>query len=48
MLGYYKMRNLLKEVLQNGWFKTGDYGRMNEKGQLNHWKKEKSYCFRKW
>lgn len=34
MLGYYKNEKLTKEVLQNGWFKTGDYGRMNEKGQL--------------
>lgn len=34
MLGYYKNEKLTNEVLQNGWFKTGDYGRMNEKGQL--------------
>lgn len=34
MLGYYKNEELTNEVLQNGWFKTGDYGRMNEKGQL--------------
>lgn len=34
MLGYYKNEELTKEVLQKGWFKTGDYGRFNDKKQL--------------
>ena len=34
MLGYYKNEELTKEVLKDGWFNTGDYGRMNDKGQL--------------
>ena len=34
MLGYYKNEELTKDVLKDGWFNTGDYGRMNEKGQL--------------
>lgn len=34
MLGYYKNQEKTAQVLQNGWFKTGDYGRINKKGQL--------------
>lgn len=34
MMGYYKNPQLTEEVLKNGWFNTGDYGRINEKGQL--------------
>ena len=35
MLGYYKNEEETKKVLtEDGWFHTGDYGRMNEKGQL--------------
>lgn len=34
MLGYYKNEKLTNEVIQDGWFRTGDYGRLNEKGQL--------------
>ena len=34
MMGYYKNPKLTEEVLKNGWFNTGDYGRINEKGQL--------------
>lgn len=34
MMGYYKNEELTKEVLKDGWFKTGDYGRMNDKGQI--------------
>ncbi len=34
MLGYYKDPELTNTVLQNGWFKTGDYGKFNDKHQL--------------
>ena len=35
MMGYYKDEQKTKEVLgEDGWFKTGDYGLINEKNQL--------------
>ena len=34
MMGYYKNPELTKEVLVNGYFSTGDYGKFNDKKQL--------------
>ncbi len=34
MMGYYKDKERTDEVLKDGWFYTGDYGKLNEKGQL--------------
>lgn len=34
MMGYYKQPQLTAEVLKDGWFYTGDYGRYNDKGLL--------------
>ncbi len=34
MMGYYKNDELNREVLKDGWFNTGDYGKMNDKGQI--------------
>lgn len=34
MLGYYNNEEETKKVLQNGWFKTGDYGYIDEDGFL--------------
>lgn len=34
MMGYYKNLEQTAKVLIDGWFYTGDYGRMNDQGQL--------------
>ncbi len=34
MMGYYKRPDLTAEVLKDGWFYTGDYGKYNDKGLL--------------
>lgn len=34
MMGYYKDKERTDEVLKDGWFYTGDYGKLNDKGQL--------------
>lgn len=34
MLGYYQNEKATAEVLQNGWFRTGDYGYVDNKGYL--------------
>lgn len=34
MMGYYKNPELTNQVLVDGWFNTGDYGRFNDKNQL--------------
>ena len=34
MMGYYKMPEMTAEVIKDGWFYTGDYGKYNDKGLL--------------
>ncbi len=35
MLGYYKNKEATDAVLRDGWFATGDYGKINQEGQLS-------------
>ena len=34
MMGYYKDEERTKEAIQDGWFNTGDYGLVTDKGQV--------------
>ncbi len=34
MLGYYKRPDLTEEALKDGWFATGDYGKLDPEGRL--------------
>lgn len=34
MLGYYKKPDITSEVIKDGWFHTGDYGKIDKKGRL--------------
>lgn len=35
MKGYYKNEDATKQAIRNGWFYTGDYGSINELGQIS-------------
>ncbi|MBE6701488.1 MAG: AMP-dependent synthetase [Ruminococcaceae bacterium] len=35
MKGYYKNEEATREVIKDGWFYTGDYGKINELGQVS-------------